>query len=256
MSLSQFSLAGKTALVTGASSGIGFGVARGLARAGARVVAAARRIEALETLVAEIETEGGEAIAVRLDVTDKDSIAAALTRAETVFGVVDIIVNNAGVADPKPFLKTDDDSLDFVMDTNFKGVWHVAQLAAQRMADNNINGSIINIASVLALGVHSGYSSYSASKAAVMQLTKNMAIDLGRHNIRVNAIAPGWFITELNEDFLATDEGQTYLKQTPARRAGDIEELVGPIILLASEAGSFINGAVLPVDGAHSVVLV
>lgn len=256
MSLDRFSITGKIALVTGASSGIGYGVAKELARAGAIVIAAARRRDRLEHLVTEIEAGGGQAMAVRIDVTDRDSIRQALDQAEAQFGVIDIVINNAGVADPRPFLETDDESRDHVMDTNFKGVWDVAQQAARRMVNAGKPGSIINIASILGSAAHPGLSAYCASKGAVVQLTRSMALDLGRYNIRVNAIAPGWFITEINDEFLQSEAGAAFLKRTPARRAGNIEELLGPIIMLASAAGSFVNGVVLPVDGAHSAALI
>ncbi|MCW8926940.1 MAG: SDR family oxidoreductase, partial [Xanthomonadales bacterium] len=252
----RFALNENTALVTGASSGIGHGVAKGLASAGAAVIAAARRIDRLDGLVSEIEAEGGRAMAVRMDVTDKDNIEQALDAAEGRFGVADIVINNAGVADSQAFLDTPDENRDFVMDTNFKGVWNVAQATARRMAKAGKPGSIVNIASVLGLGARAGLSAYCASKGAVVQLTRSMALDLARHDIRVNAIAPGWFVTEINEGFLNTEAGQAFLKRTPAQRPGEVEELVGPIIMLASRAGSFVNGAVLPVDGAHSAALI
>ncbi|NOR67184.1 MAG: glucose 1-dehydrogenase [Woeseiaceae bacterium] len=256
MGLDSFSLKGRTALVTGASSGIGNGVARGLAQAGAAVVVAARRRDKLEKLVKEIEQDGGLAMAASLDVTDNNSINTALNQAQEKFGVIDIVVNNAGVGDAKHFLKMEDESYDFVMDTNVKGVWQVSQAAVRRMVDAGTPGSIVNISSLLGLRAQPGYSSYCASKGAVIQLTRAMALDLARYNIRVNAIAPGWFVTEINQDFLMSGDGQAYLKKTPARRAGEIQELVGPIILLCSEAGSFVNGVVLPVDGAHSIALI
>lgn len=256
MNLSQFSLQGKVALVTGASSGIGYGVAAGMAAAGAKVVVAARRIDRLEELVSVIERDGGQALAVSLDVTDKESIAAAFDTAQAEFGVVDTLVNNAGIADESRFPNVDDDTLERVMDTNFTGVWNVAQAAAHRMIAADIAGSITNIASILGLRGHKSSAAYCASKGAVVQATRAMALDLVRHGIRVNALAPGWFVTEMNEHFLTSDKGKAYLKATPARRAGKVDELVGPIILLASSAGSFINGAILPVDGAHSATLV
>lgn len=250
MSQSLFTLTGRIALVTGASSGIGHCLAKGLAAAGAKLVVAARRRDKLAELVEEIEAAGGQALAVAMDVTDKDSIVAAYEQAQQHFGVIDIIVNNAGVADAKNFLKVDDGSLDFVMNTNFGGVWHVAQEGAKRMVAAKQPGSIINIASVLGLTAKAGQSAYCASKGAVVQLTRAVALDLMRHNIRVNAIAPGWFKTEINQDYFNSPAGENYITQMPARRLGKVEELVGPVILLASDAGSFITGTVLPVDGA------
>ena len=251
-----FSLAGKTALVTGASSGIGHCVAKGIAAAGATVVVAARRIDKLQALVTEIESGGGKAIAVAMDVAERESVDSAFDNAEAQVGVIDIIVNNAGVADAKNFLKIDQASRDFVMNTNFNGVWNVAQAASSRLVKAQKSGSIINIASVLALGSQPGQSAYCASKGAVVQLTRSLAMDLMKYNIRVNAIAPGWFKTEMNQDYFNSDSGKAYIAQMPARRLGQVEELVGPIIMLASDAGSFVNGTVLPVDGAIHARLV
>ncbi|WP_299775617.1 glucose 1-dehydrogenase [uncultured Pseudoteredinibacter sp.] len=250
MSLPQFSLEGRNALVTGASSGIGRCLALGLAKAGANIIVAARRQERLAELVQEIEAQGGKALAVSMDVTNKDSIQSAYDQAESTFGTVDVIVNNAGVADAKNFLKIDDESLDFVMDTNFKGVWHVAQEGAKRLVAAEKPGSIINIASVLGITAKYGQSAYCASKGAVVQLSRSMALDLMANNIRVNAIAPGWFKTEINTAYFDSPAGQEYVTRMPAKRLGKLEELVGPVILLASDAGSFITGTVLPVDGA------
>ncbi|MEL6284763.1 MAG: SDR family oxidoreductase [Pseudomonadota bacterium] len=252
----QFSLAGKTAIVTGASSGIGRGLAQGLAAAGASVVAAARRLERLEDLVREIEDAGGDAVAVRMDVTDPGSVSAAFEEAQDRTGLIDVVINNAGVGDGNAFLDAEPGTLDFVLDANVKGVWNVAQEAARRLVAAERPGSIINIASVLGLGGKTRNAAYCASKGAVVQLTRAMALDLGRHRIRVNAIAPGWFVTEINEAFLTSKAGAAYMNRTPAKRAGEIPELVGPAILLASDAGSFVNGVVLPVDGAHSASLV
>jgi NAD(P)-dependent dehydrogenase (short-subunit alcohol dehydrogenase family) len=252
-SLDSFSLQGKVALVTGASSGIGATVAEGLARCGAKVVAAARRKDRLDQLVASITEQGGQAMAVSMDVTDRASIAAAMDEAQAAFGTVNIVINNAGVASPKNFVKIDDEDRDFVMDTNFKGVWNVAQESAKRMIAANSGGSIVNIASVLGLTAKPGQTSYCASKGAVVQLTRAMSLDLMKYNIRVNAIAPGWFKTEINEDYFNTPAGQEYVERMPAKRLGQLSELVGPIVMLCSDAASFVNGAVLPVDGSISI---
>ena len=251
----DFSLDNKVALVTGASSGIGAAVAKGLAQAGAKVVLAARRIEKLQQNIADIQEQGDEAIAVAMDVTDKTSIAQAFDQAEAAFGTVTVLVNNAGVAEPKHFLETSDDSFEKVIDTNFKGVWYVGKIAAHRMTAAGTTGSVINIASVLGLGASPGYSAYSSSKGAVIQLTRSMALDLMRFGIRVNAIAPGWFKTEMNQAYFESDKGQAYIKKIPSRRLGELQELIGPIVMLASDAGSYINGVVLPVDGAHHAAL-
>lgn len=247
----RFSLAGKVALVTGASSGIGYCLARGLAQAGATIVASARRFDRIEALVHEINNSGAKAIAVAMDVTSSDSVRAAFDAAAAEVGVCDIIINNAGIATPAPFLETDETSMDAVLNTNFKGIWRVSQEAARRLAEAKRPGAIINIASILGLGVQPGYSAYAASKGAVVQLTRALANDLMRFGIRVNAIAPGWFETEMSQAYFASEKGQAALRSMPSRRLGQLDELVGPVIMLASEAGSFVNGVVLPVDGAH-----
>lgn len=250
-----FSLDGRVALVTGASSGIGRVLALGLAAAGAKVVAVARRADRLKDLVSEIERQGGSAIAAQADVTDMDSVERAFDEAEQHFGTVDVVVSNAGVTDTRTFLKVDAAARDAVLDTNFRGVWNVGQTAARRMVAAGRNGSIINVASVLGLGVQPGLASYCASKGAVIQLTRAMAIDLLQHGIRVNALAPGWFKTELNDAFFESPAGLDRIKRMPARRLGRIDELIGPVILLASDAGSFINGSVMAVDGALNALI-
>lgn len=251
-----FRLDGRVALVTGASSGIGCALAGAFAAAGARVALAARRTDRLATLADELERCGHEAMVVALDVTDRDAIARAFDEVASRFDVVDVVVNNAGVAKPAMFLKTSPEDLESTMATNFTAAWNVAQEAARRLVAAKRPGSIINITSVLGIGIGPGYSAYAASKAALAQATRAMALEFVRYGIRVNAIAPGWFVTEMNEAFFATDEGAAYLRKTPAGRAGRLEELVGPALLLASNAGSFVNGVVLPVDGSHHVALV
>ncbi|HNP62481.1 MAG TPA: SDR family NAD(P)-dependent oxidoreductase [Woeseiaceae bacterium] len=256
MSLDQFSMSGKVALVTGASSGIGNIVAKGLSRAGATVVAAARRIGRLQQLVTDIEIDGGKAIALEMDVSIRQSVVDAYAEAQDQVGVVDVIINNAGVADPKNFLKIDERSRDYVMDTNFNGVWNVAQEGARRMIDAGMTGSIINISSVLGLHAQNGQTVYCASKGAVIQLTRALSLDLMKFGIRVNTIAPGWFRSEINAEYFDSPAGKAYIERMPAKRLGKIEELIGPTIMLASDAGSFVNGIVLPVDGAITAALV
>lgn len=252
----SFRLDGRVALVTGSSSGIGAAVAEGLAAAGAAVVVAARRVERCEALAERLRAQGSRALPVALDVTDEHSISEAFAQATAELGTPTIIVNNAGVADPSLFMKTDLASLQRTMDTNFRGVWLTSRVAADRMIRADLPGSIVNIASVLGLGAAPGYAAYSASKGAVIMLTKTLALEFVRHRIRVNAIAPGWFVTEMNEQYFASEAGRSYVERIPPRRTGRLEELLPPVLLLASDAGSYVNGVVLPVDGGHHAALV
>ena len=250
-----FSLAGKTALVTGASSGFGRHFARVLSRAGAKVALAARRIEVLERLALEISGAGGKAVAVAMDVTDRASVTRAFAGAEAALGPITILVNNAGVPSGAFFTKTTEEEWREVMSVNLDGVFRVGQEAARRMAANRTGGSIINIASLLGFGVIKGLSTYSATKAAVVSLTKSMALELARDRIRVNALAPGYFATEFNEAYLASEAGKRMMARVPMARAGAVEELDGPLLLLASDAGRFMTGSVVTVDGGHLLVM-
>lgn len=252
MTEQRFDMTGKTALITGASSGLGEHFARVLAAAGARVVVAARRAERLARLVQELQGQGYQALAVTMDVTDADSIDAGFSEAEATFGSVDVLINNAGIGEGVPFLKMTEGNWRSMLDTNLDGAWRVAHRAAVAMAKSGQGGSIVNIASILGLRVGQGLSHYAVAKAGVVQLTKAMAIELARDKIRVNAIAPGYFRTEMNNDYFQSEKGQDYIKEkVPMRRLGQLEELSGPLLLLASEAGSFITGTIINVDGGH-----
>jgi NAD(P)-dependent dehydrogenase (short-subunit alcohol dehydrogenase family) len=249
------SLAGKSALVTGASSGFGRRFARVLAGAGAKVALAARRIDVLRELEAEIRADGGQAHAVAMDVTDRTSVARAVAEAEAALGSVTILLNNAGVPSGAFFTRTSEEEWRSVMAVNLDGVFRVGQEVARRMAANGAGGSIINIASLLGFGVIKGLSTYSATKAAVVSLTKSMALELARDRIRVNALAPGYFATEFNLDYLASDAGKRMMARVPMGRAGEVEELDGPLLLLASDAGAFMTGSVVTVDGGHLLAM-
>ncbi|WP_432474687.1 SDR family NAD(P)-dependent oxidoreductase [Amphritea sp. HPY] len=254
MNTELFSLKGKTALITGASSGLGQHFARLMAGAGATVIISARRADRLQTLAAEIESAGGKALPVVMDVTDSTSIKAAFDTAEAQLGGIDILVNNAGIGDPRDFLDMSEEAWDFMMDTNLKSVWRLTQEASQRLIKAGKGGSIINIASILGLRVAPKLSHYATAKAGVIQLTKALGLELARHNIRVNAIAPGYIQTEMNDQFFTSEQGKSYIKQKmPMRRLGQLEELEGPLLLLASEAGSFMTGSVITVDGGQVV---
>ena len=247
-----FDLHGRHALVTGASSGLGRHFAGTLARAGARVSLAARRAEALADTVAAVEAGGGQTLATVMDVTERASVAAAFAAAEARFGRVDILVNNAGIAAPAAALDLAEADWDAVLDTNLKGVFLAAQEGARRMAATG-GGSIVNIASILGLRVAGGVAAYAASKAGVVQLTKSLALEWARHGIRVNAIAPGYVETEMNAEFFASDAGRAMIRRVPQRRLGRAQDLDGALLLLASEAGRYMTGSVVAVDGGHLV---
>ncbi len=240
-------LSGKTALVTGASSGFGAHFSRVLARAGARVIAAARREERLATLVGEIETAGGQASPLTLDVSDAEAVQAAFER----IGPVDVLVNNAGVSGATRPLETPAEEWRWTYDVNVHGVWFVAQAAAQHMVRAGQGGSIINVASITAERPAKGSVAYASSKAAVAHMTRCLALDWARHGIRVNALAPGYFETDINRDFLASDYGERMIKRIPQRRTGRMEDLNGPLLLLASDASAYMTGSLLAVDGGH-----
>lgn len=243
-------LTGMRALITGASSGLGLHFAQVLARAGASVVLAARRVDALEDACETIRGSGGQARSTRMDVTNAESIRAALSQTG---GGFDILVNNAGLSIARPALETGEEDWDTVMDTNLKGAFLVAQAVARDMADNGRGGAIVNIASVLGIRVAGNVSSYAASKAGLVQLTKALALEWARLGIRVNALCPGYFETDLNRDFFASEAGKSLIKRIPQRRLGKPENLDGPLLLLCSDAGAYMTGTALAVDGGHLV---
>lgn len=251
--LEHFRLDGRRALVTGASSGLGQHFARMLARAGAAVAVAARRAERLDETVAAIKSSGGQAVAVHLDVTDQASVRACFDELSEKLGPADLIVNNAGIAVSRPLLEQSVSDWDSVIDTNLRGAWLVAQEGARRLIDAGLPGAIVNIASITGERVAGGVAPYCASKAGLIHLTRAMALELARHGIRVNALAPGYVQTELNQDFLASEAGQRLKSRIPQGRFGRPEDLDGSLLLLASDAGAYMTGSVLVADGGHLV---
>ena len=245
-------LAGKRALVTGASSGLGEGFAAMLARAGAQVAIAARRVDRLESLAARLREAGATVLPLALDVREEGSIKAAYERLRAEWGGLDILVNNAGVTRARAAIDYDAADYDDVVDINLRGAFLVARHAAPLMREGG-GGAIVNIASILGLRQAGQVASYAISKAGVIQMTKSLALEWARFGIRVNAIAPGYIETELNEDFWQTDAGKALIRRIPQRRLGRLEDLEGPLLLLASDHSRYMTGAVLAVDGGHLV---
>jgi NAD(P)-dependent dehydrogenase (short-subunit alcohol dehydrogenase family) len=254
-------LSGRVALVTGASSGLGAQFARTLARAGAGVVLASRRIEKLKELRARIEGEGGDAHVVELDVTDHDSIKAAVAHAETEMGSIDILINNSGVSTTQRIQDVTPEDYDFVFDTNVKGAFFVAQEVGKRMLARSrgaapgsfTGGRIINIASMAGLKVLPQIGVYCMSKAAVVHMTRAMAVEWGKYGINVNAICPGYIDTEINHHHWQTEQGQKLVNMLPRKRIGSPEDLDALLVMLASDQSHFINGAVIAADDGFAI---
>ena len=251
--MERFRVDGKIALVTGAGSGLGRQFAVTLAEAGAAVALAARRREKLAETAALVEEAGGKALCLDLDVTDSLSVTSCVRNVTSELGVPDILVNNAGIARQAFLTEISEEDWDAVLDTNLKGVFLVAQAVAKEMIKAEKPGSIINIASILGFGVSKALASYIAAKAGVAHLTKAMALEWCRQGIRVNAIAPGYFVTEINEDAFEQGAHELVKQAVPMGRVGEMAEISGPLLLLASDAGSYMTGSVLTVDGGHLV---
>lgn len=249
----EIDLSGKVALITGASSGLGARFAKVLASAGATVALAARRVERLKELRAEIDADGGEAHVYQLDVTDLASVRGCIARVEQDFKKIDILVNNSGVSATARITDTTEEDYDFVMNTNAKGAFFVAQQTAKVMIAHKTAGRIINIASVAGMKVMSQLSVYCMSKAAVVHMTRAMALEWGRHGINVNAICPGYIVTEINAAHFETEAGQKLVSLLPRRRAGKPEDLDGILMLLASDESRFVNGAAITADDGLAV---
>lgn len=249
--MASFSLENQVAVVTGASSGLGAHFARVLAEAGAAVALLARRKRLAEEVAAELKSHGWTAAAFAADVTDRDSLQRALHDVEAELGTPDILVNNAGMHAGLFALDLDPQDWNAVIETNLTGTWAITQQIARHWVERKRPGVIVNIASILGIGVSPGVVSYAVSKAAVIQMTKGLALEWARHGIRVNALAPGYFPTDLTKDFLASPEGVAMVKRIPMRRLGKFEDLDGPLLLLASPASSYMTGSVITVDGGH-----
>jgi NAD(P)-dependent dehydrogenase (short-subunit alcohol dehydrogenase family) len=247
--MKPFDLSGKTALVTGASSGLGEHFARCLGGAGASVVLAARRADRLKSLQAELTGKGIKARAIDLDVTSTESISKALETA----GPLDIVINNAGISIVKPALDMPEQDWDQVVNTNLRGAWLMAQGAAKRWVAAKKPGIIVNIASILGLRTIGQVAPYNASKAGLIHLTRALAMEWARYDIRINAICPGYIETEMNSAFWKTPGGQKLIDRIPQRRIGKPEHLDGALLLLSSDAGEFMTGSVVTVDGGHTV---
>jgi NAD(P)-dependent dehydrogenase (short-subunit alcohol dehydrogenase family) len=254
-------LSGRVALITGASGGLGAQFARTLASAGAAVVLASRRVERLKELRAQIEAEGGDAHVIELDVTDQDSIRSAVAHAETEVGSIDILVNNSGVSTTQRLVDVSQDDFDFMFDTNVKGAFFVAQEVGKRMlarAQGSAPGSftggrIVNVASMAGLKVLPKIGVYCMSKAAVIQMTKAMAVEWGRFGINVNAICPGYIDTEINHTHWQTDAGQKLVQMLPRKRVGQPQDLDALLVMLCADQSHFINGAVISADDGFAL---
>jgi 3-oxoacyl-[acyl-carrier protein] reductase len=248
-----FSLKGRAALVTGASSGLGVQFAKALADNGAAVALVARRADRLKTLKDEIEGKGGKALVIEADVTDRAAMARAFDAAEKAFGTTTILVNNAGIAHGGRAVEMPAEEWRKILSTNLDAVFFWAQEAAKRILAAKKQGAIVNIASVLGLGVAKGAVAYATAKAGVVQVTKALAVELAFKGVRVNAIAPGWFVTEMNDDYLMSEAGAAIKREIPMGRFGNPGDLDGALLLLVSDAGSYITGATIVVDGGQVI---
>ncbi|MFI4949225.1 MAG: SDR family NAD(P)-dependent oxidoreductase [Alphaproteobacteria bacterium] len=254
--LPSFDITGQVALVTGASSGIGRHFAEVLALAGAKVAIAARRTDRLAELAQEIEGKGGQALALACDVTKRDSIAAAIAAAEAQIGPLSILVNNAGVVVSKPLFEHTEEDWDYVVDTNLKGAWMVARDFAHHLVERKRPGRIINIASVLGLRTIGRVPAYCTAKAGLIHLTHVLAMELARHMILVNALAPGYVETDFNREFFQTQAGKNLIDRIPLKRIAQAPDLDGALLFLASPASAYVTGAVISVDGGHAVAAI
>jgi len=250
--MSKFSLSGKTVLVTGASSGFGHHFAGVLAEAGAQVVLGARRMDKIEARVTSLKAEGHSVMGVELDVNDPEAAAHFLSAAEREFGSIDVLINNAGVeAGAKTYTMIDEDDWDYVLNTNLKSVWRLSKYYTEWVAAHRVSGNIINVASITAYRTIKGQFPYAVSKAALVKATEIMALEGARHGVRVNALAPGYILTDVSRVLLESERSESFVKGIPMRRYGEFEDLDGPLLLLASDASSYMTGSTIVVDGGH-----
>lgn len=248
-----FRLDGRAALVTGASRGLGRRFAMALAGAGAHVALAARDLERLEAVAAEIAAIGGKATPIVMDVTDRASVAAGVAEAEAQFGPLRAVINNSGIALTQRLLDVTDAEWDPVIDVNLTGAWLVAQASAKAMVAHGQGGSIVNISSILGQRTNPGVIAYNAAKAGLDHVTREMAAELARYGVRVNALAPGYIETDMNRSYWETPPGKALMGRVPMRRLGQEADLDGPAIFLASDASAYMTGQIIGLDGGHAV---
>ena len=248
-----FRLEGKHIAITGASSGFGHHFAGVLSRAGARVSLGARRVDRIEARVREINDSGGQAFGTTLDVTDANSAAAFFACAEDAFGPVNVLINNAGIeAGAKTYMMIDEEDWDAVIDTNLKSAWLLSKLFTERVVANRLDGgNIINVSSITDTRTIKGQFPYAVSKGGLTRMTEVLALEAPRYGIRVNALAPGYILTDVSRLLLESDAAPEFVKGIPLRRFGEFDDLDGPLLLLASDASKYMNGSVLVVDGGH-----
>jgi NAD(P)-dependent dehydrogenase (short-subunit alcohol dehydrogenase family) len=253
-SADMFDLTGKNFLITGASSGLGEHFARTLGHKGAALALAARRLDRLQSLVDELKIQGIQACAIEMDVTQRESVLRGFDAAQDAMGSLSGLINNAGTVSENWILDVEEAEWSNIMATNLNGAWWVAQEAARRMSTNG-GGTIVNIASILGFAVSKTTAVYAISKAGVIQMTKAMALELARHNISVNALAPGYFQTDMNQQFFNSKAGRKMVSRIPQARLGKLEELDAPLLLLASDTCGFMTGTVITIDGGQSLVM-
>lgn len=253
--INYLDMSGETVMITGGGTGLGKQFATILGQAGATIVLCARRVEKLEDTAEIVRRNGGAAHCIAIDVSNQVSISDAFDRLDAISPIT-VLINNAGTTANPMLLDLSEEEWDSVVDTNLKGAWMVARTAARQMIDQGKGGSIINIASVLGTSVQKGTGAYATSKSGLLHLTRQMALEWARYDIRVNAIAPGYYRTDMATRYLNSDEGKHLIKRIPQRRLGDPGEMDGAILMLASSASSYMTGSVVTVDGGLSLSVI